>query len=531
MSKFIVSVVMIWILALGLRLWKIDSYPLSLNWDEVTFAYNAYSVLETGKDEYGEILPLQFKSIGDYKNPMYVYLLVPLIKLFGLNELAVRIPPAVLGSLTIPLLGMIVWQLFRNKACAISSALVLAIAPWHVQFTRAGADVGVGTFFVILGIALFVRNKYLLGLVTLVGGMYAYFGERAFVPLVVGLLMWMVRLTRRELLMSLIGMTVVILPLVGPLVSEGHKGKVFMTTLLSYRPPEKLTQKLIREDGKIVYGLFHNPVVEYGLMMVDRYVNHFSPTFLFIKGLSDNRQRIVGMGMMYWSDLILLAMAMPLVAKGVRHKNWKFLILWLLVAPIPAAITRDPVHARRAFNMIYPLSILVGIGLVELWQRRTMWKILFVGVWMWLVGLYVLSYYVFTPLQTFRGSAGWQYGYKQLVEFVEPIKNNYGQIVIDTAYQGSYAYFLFYGKYPPNKYQPQARLVKDDPLGLGEGSGYDKYQFRKIFWPHDRGTSGTLFAGPPEKIPLTDIDSSKARLLKTIYFPDKSVAFYVVEVL
>lgn len=296
-----------------------------------------------------------------------------------------------------------------------------------------------------------------------------------------------------------------------------------MTTLLSYRLPET-------GDG-VLNQVFYNPVMEYGTMMVDRYVNHFSPTFLFIKGLSDNRQRIVGMGMVYWSDLVLLALSVPVLAKGLKYKKWKLVIVWLVIAPIPAAITRDPVHARRAFNMVYPLSILLGIGFVELWKKQLVWKIIFVGIWLWSAGLYFLSYYVFTPLQTFRGSAGWQYGYKQLVEFIEPIKNNYEQIVVDTAYQGPYAYFLYYGKYPPQKYQPQAKLVKDDPLGLGEGPGYDKYQFRKIFWPHDRGISGTLFAGPPEKIPLTDIDASKTKLLKTIYFPDNSVAFYVVEVL
>ncbi len=100
--------------------------------------------------------------------------------------------------------------------------------------------------------------------------------------------------------------------------------------------------------------------------------------------------------------------------------------------------------------------------------------------------------------------------------------------MIDTTYQGPYLFFLFYEKYDPAKYQPQAFLVKKDEWSLGEGRGYDNYQFRDIYWPRDRSLPKTLFAGPPERISKKDIDPKQSELLTTIYFPDGKEAFYVV---
>ena len=64
--------------------------PPALNADEVTNAYDAYSILKTGKDQYGNFMPLRFKSFGDYKLPLLTYLAIPFIKIFGLTETGIR---------------------------------------------------------------------------------------------------------------------------------------------------------------------------------------------------------------------------------------------------------------------------------------------------------------------------------------------------------------------------------------------------------------------------------------------------------
>jgi len=101
-------------LALGtfLRLWQLSAVPNGLTWDEAAIGYNAFSILKTGKDEHGAFLPIIFKSFGDYKPGLYIYLTVPAVAIFGLNEFAVRFPSAIAGILAILGVYLLTKELF-----------------------------------------------------------------------------------------------------------------------------------------------------------------------------------------------------------------------------------------------------------------------------------------------------------------------------------------------------------------------------------------------------------------------------------
>ena len=102
-------------LALFLRIYKISDYPAGLNADEAAIGYNAYSLLKTGKDEFGHSWPINFQSFNDYKPGLYFYLVLPFVKIFGLNELAVRLPNVILGTLTVLLLYFLVNEMFAPE--------------------------------------------------------------------------------------------------------------------------------------------------------------------------------------------------------------------------------------------------------------------------------------------------------------------------------------------------------------------------------------------------------------------------------
>src|SRR3990172_10586652 len=90
--------VLICLLFLVTRLYKISEIPPSVYWDEASIGYNAYSIVQSGKDEWGEFLPLHFRAFGEFKLPVYIYSAAPFVKAIGLNAYAVRLP-AVLYSL------------------------------------------------------------------------------------------------------------------------------------------------------------------------------------------------------------------------------------------------------------------------------------------------------------------------------------------------------------------------------------------------------------------------------------------------
>ena len=107
-----ILLVLIFIVGLFLRFFLLGGNPPSLNWDEASTGYNAFSILKTGKDEYGNFLPLSIRSFDDYKPPLYTYLDVPFVGIFGLTDFAVRLPSAILGTLTILVIYFLVLEFF-----------------------------------------------------------------------------------------------------------------------------------------------------------------------------------------------------------------------------------------------------------------------------------------------------------------------------------------------------------------------------------------------------------------------------------
>ena len=135
-------------------------YP-PLLWDEASIGYNAYSLLQTGRDEYGKIFPLIFKSFGDYKPGVYIYLTIPFIAIFGLTELSVRLPSIILGSLLPILLYLLITTLNpKSKKLGIIATLILAFNPWNIHFSRGAWETNVLIFQLVLGSLFFLKNKY-----------------------------------------------------------------------------------------------------------------------------------------------------------------------------------------------------------------------------------------------------------------------------------------------------------------------------------------------------------------------------------
>jgi len=66
-NKIFIIYTAIFALAVYLRLFQFGEVPNGLYQDETAIGFNAYSILETGKDEYGKDFPLYFRSFGDYK--------------------------------------------------------------------------------------------------------------------------------------------------------------------------------------------------------------------------------------------------------------------------------------------------------------------------------------------------------------------------------------------------------------------------------------------------------------------------------
>src|SRR3989338_10757572 len=138
---------LILVLFLVTRLYKISEIPASVYWDEASIGYNAYSILKTGKDEWGDFFPLHFRAFGEFKLPVYIYTSAIFVKLFGLNEFSVRIS-AVLFSLGVVILTyFLAKKLSGSIQIGLWSIFFITISPWFFIFSRTGFEVTAGLMF------------------------------------------------------------------------------------------------------------------------------------------------------------------------------------------------------------------------------------------------------------------------------------------------------------------------------------------------------------------------------------------------
>ena len=186
----LISLVLIFLIGIFLRFYQLNTIPNGLHIDEAIGGVNGYFLLQTGRDSNNNVLPLQTEVFGDYNPTGYAYLTMLPINLLGLNEFSTRFPGAFLGGLTVVAVFLLALSIFKSKKIALLSALLLAISPWHIVFSRSSEETLVSLFFVVLGFALVLlslENKKLKllipGIISLAISLFVYFTPRIFVPL------------------------------------------------------------------------------------------------------------------------------------------------------------------------------------------------------------------------------------------------------------------------------------------------------------------------------------------------------------
>lgn len=540
----ILILILIVLLGLFLRVYKLDSIPPGLTWDEASLGYNAYSLSQTGKDEYGTFLPLTLKSFGDYKPALYAYLDIPFILILDLNEIAVRLPSVLAGIGLIIVTYLLIKHTFKNNWLALSTALFVAITPLSIQFSRAAFESNVAVFLNVLGLYIFLKalrnpRYHILAAIVFTLSLLCYQASKIFVPVIlVGLFLFF----RKEINYSkqlLAGLAIIITALIlvyGSTFFLGQSDRLATQNFFAYTRSDEQIKQISGEDylipGAPQFEISHGEWFAYIRGLVERYVIYFSPKMLFIDGDYSPRHSVPDLGMLNFYGLIFIPFGIYLLYKKVE-KTKKIIFFWLFTATIPAVLSRDLISAVRALNIIFPLSVLEGFGLYYLITKLALLlhlkKILTAIPLLLIIFANVLLYsdFYFTHLPK-EYSADWLYGYKQVMQQNMDF-SKYDKVIFSDKYGQPYIYYLFYSKYPPAKYQAQANLDQNS-TDVGTVRKIDNIEFRPIYWPGDRGIENSLFIGDRFSLPEQDIVSEKkAGKLSEIYYLNGTNAFKIVE--
>jgi 4-amino-4-deoxy-L-arabinose transferase-like glycosyltransferase len=521
--------ILIILLAFVLRFYKLATYP-ALNADEAAIGYNAYSLLLTGGDEHGNLWPIHFQSFNDYKPGLYFYVVLPFVKVIGLNEWAVRIPGAALGVLTVLIIYLLTKELFKDEKISIFSSLLLGISPWHIHFSRGGWEVNLATFLIALGVWLFLkyvngfRQKYLyLSIFAFALSLYAYHAARVVVPLlgVVLAAIYFKDLFRKvkPIVVGGILLVALLLPLLKDLVGPAGISRAAGVGLFADPGPLNRINEQRGEHAvftSLIPKLFHNKVVNYGLAFLENWVSHYHGEFLFLSGDAIQRNKVPETGQLYLFEIITVVLGVIFLLRRF-DKSSKVVFVWLLIAPLASALTFQSPHALRAHNMVIPITIISAVGLMVLFnwfgslkRYKNLLFILFSFVMALNFAMYLHMYWVHMAKEYPYSS---QYGVKELVDFVKKNESTYKNIVVTDRYDQPYILFLFYAKYDPIMFQKDHALTPRDQFGFSTVREFDKYRFITFGkWEEVRGSyPNSLIISTPAQIP------QEANIIKRIY--------------
>jgi len=524
MKKINILLLVILFLSAFLRLWRLGSYP-ALNADEAAIGYNAYSLATTGMDEHGHSWPIHFQSFNDYKPGFYFYLVLPFVKLFGLNAWSVRLPNALLSIVTIYIVYLLVYKLSEKfkktidpKLTSLVAALFMAINPWHIHFSRGGWEVNTATFFMLLGVYFYIKSSekmrfLFFSSIVFSLSFYTYHAARVVTPLIIIGILTIYRDSFQKnikiYVICALSAMLLLLPLARDLAKPEISSRAAGVGLFADPGPINRIneQRGEHSDFNGIYAkVLHNKFVNYTLAFFDNWSAHYHGLFLFLSGDEVQRDKVPETGQMYMLDIIWLIIGLCWLVRNI-NKETKLILFWFFTSPVAAALTFQSPHALRAENMAIPLVIIssFGFALVFRWLQRKKKTVYMIGsiLLIVLVSWQFLRYeHLYWTHMSKEYPFSSQYGVRQLVDYVSQNQDKYKNVIVTERYDQPYILFLFYLKYPPSKFQNGHELTSRDDYGFSTVNGFDKYIFKSIDWEADKlKYPNSIIIGTKEEIP------------------------------
>ncbi len=522
MSKISLYLLLIVLIAFVFRLYQISSVPPSASLDEATIGWNAYSILNTGADEYGYKFPILLRAYDDWRPALYVYLVLPFVKLLGLGILSVRLPSVILGTISVLGTYFLIMELFikykYRDYLALLSSFFLAISPWSIYISRLGHEANAGFAFGILSVFFFLKFKNTLGRINIylaslffALSFYAYQSEKIFIPSIVILLALLFRREllkrKKDIIFAFILGFIILIPVLKETLSPNGLIRLKGTTAFDITRAEYVqaaTERLkARNDKNFIAELINNNRIITSEIFIGNYISHFNPLWLFSNyGLEDFK--VPGMGLMFLFEIPLMLIGIAYLFFGNFDKKIKILIgVWILISPVASSISTGAPQAMRFYIVLPTFQIISSLGLLYLISlakkdstRKTIFS-LTIGVMVSSIVFLINQYFIEFPKQN---SSSFQYAISNAMGFIIKNEDKYKKIVISNRknLNQSYMFLLFYSKYDPILYQKQGGTKS---AGFEATHRFSNFEFRALNWSNDKYAKNTLFIANTSSIP------------------------------
>lgn len=489
MNKKIVTPLLVFITCISFLLTVINfrvPSPPAFNADEAAFGYNAYSLLKTGKDEYGTFLPLRLKSFGDYKMPLYSYLSVPFMAVMGLGEGSARALNVFLSLLFPLVIYLLTKELFKKDSYGIvaafisSTSLGLHIVARHAHEAYLAAFLTAVTLYLVIR---FLKKQSVGNGVTLSFSLFlmlfSYHPGRLFAGLFfVAALIYSIQQRKVKKYVP----TFVLVALVIGIFSISdfiYKPERLKNLLFFSNPGVQLKVQELKTEGGIRY--LYNPLLVGLRDMTFEHLSYFSPQFLLQNGDINDRFGYKGMGLITPIEYLFFFVGIYFLLKN--KEEWRFVFLFILfLSPLSASLSWSVSSLTRSLFILIPISILAGYGAMNMVDelKRNFSTYLFMSISICLFAYFSLTqwdFYLFHYPKRLITIHAWQSGYAEVNDYIRRNYQSTERFYISRDIGMPYIFTLFYQKYPPEKYQKEAHLSAADEYGFGQVEKFDKFFF------------------------------------------------------
>lgn len=502
-------------LAMALRCVALDQVPPALHSEEAVNGYEAYSLLKTGRDQWGNPWPVTIRGFNDYRRPGFIYSLIPFVATLGLSAFGVRAAAAVWGLLGVLFTYRLARDMFGWPAGTLAG-LMLAISPWHLPFSRLGVEATLTILTVVLGVLcawrwfISKRRAWLIGAGLAFGlSLYTQPTAQAFTPLMAAAFVLVsarrVWQYKRVAMLAALVLVLTTIPLVYSLASNPQTWNR-LDAVGVLRPDEPLYKSLT--------------------IVGRQWLGHFSPDYLFVHGDAQKYYHPPGFGQLYAVDALLL----PLGVLGMfwARKNRSagaLLMAWIALGALPAALTIQEMgtpHSMRGIFGLPAYAIVSAQGIMTIWNARhlgTRWRMALLGtlagLLIWNAATFLQNYFVVYPV---RAARAFEYGVKEAVEYITAHEDEYDAIVVTNWISQPHIFVLFFQRYDPRRFQ--AEPIEYSPKLAARLKHWDKYwvgDVEKFYAELEHG----LFVAPPHM--LEDVEPDLV-----IYYPNGLPAFKII---
>lgn len=488
----------------AIRFYQLDQIPAGLNIDESSMGYNAYSILSTGKDRFGQFLPILFRSSDSFQSPLYTYLTIIPIWLFGNTAFSVHFISAISGLIVVIATFLIIlFCPFKNISdtrkirLALFSSAFVGFAPWSILFSRMGTEATLGLTFFVTGILFLVvslRRSWMLVIACLIFGLstHAYYSERILGPLFlfIFLIFFYKKYSENDNKKWLyIGLSIFF-------VTQLPHLMIFESGAFTRRmnQVEYLSDDFFLKNSGSLASL---PLGKYIYILrefASQYASYLSPKNLFFYPDPQEARSIPDLSVLYnW-------MVIPVVF-GInfflRNKNWvvsKIILTVLIIGPIPASLTRDPFYTLRVLGFLWGLTIMIAFGADTIFQKIVSYSkyillIVVAGYSFWIL---LSAYFV---LFKYERAENFGYSYIKLINRIKYLGDK--TVIIDTARNpGVGIRMAFIMGYDPLRLQRQLKPQVGNDY-YGSSFSEDQYylgniEARSIIWGKDTSRDTVL---------------------------------------